>query len=116
LSGNLGIDTRFVTHIMTSNDPTRESDGDSDVPRALDSEWHEQQNVQVTTLTDSEEGSRSSGRTRVFEPESDDESAIALSVESPTEDCVVKIDASRALVLADKLGQVAERVSFSADR
>jgi molybdopterin-biosynthesis enzyme MoeA-like protein len=101
---------------MTSNGPTRESEGESDVREVLDDEWYEQQNVQVASLNDKEEGSRSSARVRVFEPENDDKSAVALSVESQTEDCVVKIDVSPALVLADKLGQVAERVSSRVDR
>jgi hypothetical protein len=99
---------------MTSNDPPHESGTESDSRQISDSEWHEQQNVQVAVLNDNEEGSRSSGRLRILEPESDDESAVALSVESPTEDSVVILDVSPALVLSDKLGQVAEKVSCRA--
>jgi hypothetical protein len=97
---------------MTSDDPTHESGNESDVRQIPDGEWHEQQNVQVTILNDDEEASRSSGRLKVLEPESDDESAVALSVESQTEDSVVILDVSPALVLSDTLGQVAEKVSY----
>jgi hypothetical protein len=101
---------------MAQNDSTHESEHEPDVRQALDGEWHEQQNVQVAILDDDEEGSRSSGRLRVFEPESDDESTVALSVESETEDRVVRLDVSPALLLSDKLGQVAEKVSCRGGR
>ncbi len=101
---------------MAHNDSTHESEHDSDVRQALDGEWQEQQNVQVEVLIDSEESSRSSGRLKVFEPESDDESTVALSVESETQYRVVKLDVSPALLLSDKLGQVAEKVACRGDR
>jgi hypothetical protein len=101
---------------MVSNDPTRESEDESEVRQALDGEWHEQQDTPATVLTDEEEGSQSSARVSVLEPESDDKEAVALAVESQNEDHLVKIDVDSALVLCDRLGQVAERVSSKVGR
>ncbi|AUV81092.1 hypothetical protein C2R22_04980 [Salinigranum rubrum] len=101
---------------MASNDPPRESEDESDVQQALDGEWHEQQNTPVTVLTDTKEDSQSSARVSVLEPESDEKEAVALAVESQNEDHLVKIDVDSALVLSDKLGQVAERVSSKVGR
>jgi hypothetical protein len=94
---------------MTENNPIRESEPESDDRQSPGDEWHEQTDVQVTVLSDDEESSQSAGQLRVFEPESDDESTVALSVESLAELCAVELDAGRALVLADEIKQVAER-------
>ncbi len=101
---------------MTSNDHTRESEDESAVREALDGEWNEQQDTPATVLTDKEEDSQLSACVSVLEPESDDKEAVALVVESQNEDHLVKIDVDSALVLSDRLGQVAERVSSKVGR
>lgn len=95
---------------MTENEPVRESEHESDVRQVLDGEWHEQTEFQVTILSDDERDSQSAGHLRIFEPESDDSSAVALSVESRAERRAVELDPGPALVVADEIKQVAEQV------
>jgi hypothetical protein len=80
---------------MTENDPVREREHESDVRQAPDDEWHEQTDAQVAILSDKEEGSQSPGHLKIFEPESDGKAAVALSVDSPSENCAVELDVVR---------------------
>jgi hypothetical protein len=49
----------------------------------------------VAILSDKEEGSQSPGHLKIFEPESDGKAAVALSVDSPSENCAVELDVVR---------------------
>ena len=97
---------------MTANDPTHERGDEVEAQRITDDGWHEQKDVQVTVLSGDEEESESPGRVRVLEPENEDETTVALSIESAAEDCMARIDVNEALLLADELELVAERVAF----
>jgi hypothetical protein len=100
---------------MTSNESSSEPEGESTVQQRLDGEWREQRTVQVTVLSDDEETARSEGELKVLESEGDSESAVALSVQSPTDDCVVGLGVNPAFSFAEQVTLVAEQASPRTD-
>lgn len=100
-----------MPYTMTENDPTRENEYDSDVRQALNNEWLEQENLQVSMLGDGEDASQSPGELKVLKPESDDESAVVLSAQSENTDSVARLSVDSAFILAEQLKLVAEQMS-----